>query len=96
MRTASSGLLSSKGVYRYQRRDEIGIYLLQIQRELAFAAEELRMLRLAADRASNDAIGQERHWSVRSIKRKMQHIFDKPGVAARAQAAAEPVRRGGI
>lgn len=67
---------------------------LQIQRELDLDAEEVRVLRLVAGGASNEAIGQELNWSTSSVKRRVQHIFDKLGVATRAQAAAEAVRRG--
>jgi DNA-binding NarL/FixJ family response regulator len=72
------------------------VRLLQIQRELDLDAEELRVLRLVADGASNEAIGQDLNWSVSSVKRKVQHIFDKLGVTTRTQAAAEAVRRGVI
>lgn len=67
---------------------------LQIQHELHLDAEEVRVLRLVAGGASNEAIGQELNWSISSVKRKVQHIFDKLGVTTRAQAAAEAVRRG--
>jgi DNA-binding NarL/FixJ family response regulator len=68
--------------------------LLQIQRELNLDGEELRVLRLVAGGASNEAIGQELNWSLSSVKRRVQGIFDKLGVTTRAQAAAEAVRRG--
>jgi DNA-binding NarL/FixJ family response regulator len=67
---------------------------LQIQRELDLDAEEVRVLRLVAGGASNEAIGQALNWSTSSVKRRVQHIFDKLGVTTRAQAAAEAVRRG--
>ncbi len=68
--------------------------LLQIQHELDLDDEEVRVLRLVAGGASNEAIGLELNWSRSSVKRKVQHIFNKLGVATRAQAAAEAVRRG--
>lgn len=67
---------------------------LQILHELDLDAEEAEVLRLVAGGASNETIAQELSWSVSSVKRKVQHIFDKLGVATRAQAAAEAVRRG--
>lgn len=71
-----------------------GFRRTQIQRELGLDDEEVRVLRLVADGASNEAIGVELSWSLSSVKRKVQHIFDKLGVTTRAQAAAEAVRRG--
>ncbi len=66
----------------------------QRQHDLGLDDEEVRVLRLVANGASNEAIGAELGWSRSSVKRKVQHIFDKLGVSTRAQAAAEAVRRG--
>ncbi|HVA89323.1 MAG TPA: response regulator transcription factor [Chloroflexota bacterium] len=67
---------------------------VQLQRELDLDDEEVRVLRLVAGGASNEAIGRDLNWSQSSVKRKVQHIFYKLGVTTRAQAAAEAVRRG--
>lgn len=68
----------------------------QVQRDLGLDDEEVRVLRLVAGGASNEEIGAALNWSRSSVKRKVQHIFDRLGVASRAQAAAEAVRRGVI
>jgi DNA-binding NarL/FixJ family response regulator len=44
--------------------------------------------------ASNPKIAVELHLSETTVKRKLQDVFEKLGVATRAQAAAEAVRRG--
>jgi two-component system, NarL family, response regulator DevR len=66
----------------------------QIQQVVGLSDQDVQVLRRVAAGASNDEIGRELGWSKASIKRKVQHIFDQLGVASRAQAAAEAVRRG--
>jgi two-component system response regulator DevR len=66
----------------------------QIQREVGLSEQDIEVLRRLAAGASNDEIGFELGWSKASVKRRVQHIFDQLGVATRAQAAAEAVRRG--
>lgn len=66
----------------------------QIQGEIGLGDEDIRVLHMLADGASNDTIGVALNWSKTSVKRKVQHIFDRLGVTTRAQAAAEAVRRG--
>jgi len=56
--------------------------------------DERRILRLLAAGASNPKIAAELYLSETTVKRKLQDIFEKLGVATRAQAAAEAVRRG--
>jgi two-component system, NarL family, response regulator DevR len=55
--------------------------------------EELRILRLLIEGASNDQMAAELYMSVASIKRKLRHIFTKLNVQNRAQAAAVIVQR---
>ena len=64
------------------------------RRELGLTDEETRVLRLLAAGASNPKIAAELYLSETTIKRKVQDIFEKLGVATRAQAAAEAARRG--
>lgn len=56
--------------------------------------EEIQILHLLADGASNSDIGQALYLSSTSVKRKLSRIFSKMNVQTRAQAAAEAVRRG--
>lgn len=56
--------------------------------------EEIQILHLLADGASNSDIGQVLYLSSTSVKRKLSRIFSKMNVQTRAQAAAEAVRRG--
>jgi DNA-binding NarL/FixJ family response regulator len=55
--------------------------------------EELRLLRLLIEGASNDQMAVELYMSVASVKRKLRHIFTKLNVQNRAQAAAVIVQR---
>ena len=66
----------------------------QIQQEVGLSDQDVEVLRMVAAGASNEEIGKRLGWSIASIKRKVQHIFDTLGVTTRAQAAAEAVRRG--
>lgn len=66
----------------------------QIQQEVGLSDQDIEVLRMVAAGASNEEIGKQLGWSIASIKRKVQHIFDTLGVTTRAQAAAEAVRRG--
>jgi len=63
-------------------------------REAGLTEDETRILARLAAGASNPKIAAELYLSETSVKRKLQDIFEKLGVATRAQAAAEAVRRG--
>jgi len=58
-----------------------------------FTDEELQILRLLVDGASNDQIAGELYMSVASVKRRLNKIFNKLGVNNRSLAIAETVRR---
>lgn len=58
-----------------------------------FTDEELKILRLLVDGASNDTIASELFMSVASVKRRLNKIFSKLGVSNRSLAIAETVRR---
>ncbi|HEX9076588.1 MAG TPA: response regulator transcription factor [Anaerolineae bacterium] len=66
----------------------------QIRHELGLSDEEIKVLRLISDGATNEEIAQETHWSERTIKREIEEIMSKLGARNRAQAAAEAIRRG--
>ncbi len=56
--------------------------------------QELRVLRMIADGATNKEIAEKLFWSEVTVKRKVQDILEKMGVANRAQAVAEAGKRG--
>jgi DNA-binding NarL/FixJ family response regulator len=64
------------------------------RREIGLTGEESQILGLLAAGASNPKIAAELYISETTVKRTLQEIFVKLGVATRAQAAAEAVRRG--
>jgi DNA-binding NarL/FixJ family response regulator len=68
--------------------------LERARREVGLTDEETRILALLVEGASNPKIAAELYLSETTAKRKLQDIFEKLGVATRAQAAAEAVRRG--
>lgn len=55
---------------------------------------DLRILKLVAGGATNKEIAVQLHWSEMTIKRRLSEIFDKLGVADRAEAVAQAMRRG--
>lgn len=60
----------------------------------AISEEELSVLRLIAEGATNEEIAKEKYWSARTAKRKVEEIVAKLGAKNRAQAAADAVRKG--
>jgi DNA-binding NarL/FixJ family response regulator len=56
--------------------------------------QELQVLRMIADGATNREIEEKLYWSEVTVKRKVQDILEKMGVANRAQAVAEASKRG--
>jgi DNA-binding NarL/FixJ family response regulator len=63
-------------------------------RESGFDEEDIAILKLLAQGATNREIAENTHWSEVSVKRKLQVIFDKLGVQDRTSAAVEATRRG--
>jgi len=61
--------------------------------ENGLSQEEIRLLRLLIEGASNDQMAAELYMSVASVKRKLRQIFTKLNVQNRAQAAAVIVQR---
>lgn len=62
--------------------------------ETGMDQEEIEILRLLSQGATNAEIAEKTHWSEVSVKRKLQSIFDKLGVEDRTSAAVEALRRG--
>jgi DNA-binding NarL/FixJ family response regulator len=56
--------------------------------------QELEVLRMIATGATNKEIAEKLYWSEVTVKRKVQDILEKMGVANRAQAVAEAGKRG--
>lgn len=107
LKSASDEMLVSavRAVYRGERvlsptvMDRVVHEFAEYSRERASRAsglsdDERRILRLLTAGASNPKIAAELYLSETTVKRKLQDIFEKLGVATRAQAAAEAVRRG--
>ena len=56
--------------------------------------QELQVLRMIANGSTNKEIAEMLFWSEVTVKRKVQDILEKMGVANRAQAVAEASKRG--
>jgi DNA-binding NarL/FixJ family response regulator len=56
--------------------------------------QELQVVRMIAAGATNKEIAEKLYWSEVTVKRKVQDILEKMGVANRAQAVAEAAKRG--
>ncbi len=66
----------------------------QAQTEAGLSPQEIEVLRLIAAGATNREIADRLYWSEVTVKRKVQDILEKLGVANRPQAVAEALRRG--
>jgi DNA-binding NarL/FixJ family response regulator len=62
--------------------------------EAGLTDQELQVVRMIADGATNKEIAEKLYWSEVTVKRKVQDILQKMGVANRAQAVAEAAKRG--
>ena|SRR5438552_3118371 len=56
--------------------------------------EDIEVLRMIADGATNKQIGEKLFWSEVTVKRRASEVYAKLDVADRAQAVAEAMRRG--
>lgn len=66
------------------------------RQESGLSDQELKVLREVAAGATNREIAERMFWSEVTVKRKVQDIIEKLGVANRAQAIAEAIRHGWI
>jgi DNA-binding NarL/FixJ family response regulator len=64
------------------------------RRDTGMDEEEVQILRLLSQGATNTEIARTTQWSEVSVKRKLQTIFDKLSVQDRTSAAVEAMRRG--
>ena len=62
--------------------------------ESGLTDQELQVLRMIAAGSTNKEIAEKLYWSEVTVKRKVQDILEKMGVANRAQAVAEAAKRG--
>ncbi len=66
----------------------------QVQRHYQLSSDDIRVLALIANGATNEEIAKETHWSESTVKRKIEEISTTLGARNRAQAAAIAVREG--
>ena len=66
----------------------------QAKQDSGLGDEEVEVLRMIADGATNKEIGEKLFWSEVTVKRRASEVYAKLGVADRAQAVAEAMRRG--
>jgi DNA-binding NarL/FixJ family response regulator len=81
--------LMDKILARYQE-----LARARAQQECCLMEEEMQVLQAMAAGHSNKDIADQLYWSEITVKRKVQDIFEKLGVANRVQAVAEAIRRG--
>jgi len=66
----------------------------RVRQETGLSPEELDMLRMAADGATNQEIAKRFFWSEVTVKKRMQEISEKLEATNRTQAVAIAIRRG--
>lgn len=66
----------------------------KVRLESGLTSQELRVLELAADGATNREIAEKLYWSEVTVKRKLHGITRKLSASDRTRAVAEAIRRG--
>lgn len=66
----------------------------KVRAESGLTDQEIQVLQMIAAGATNKEIAEKLYWSEVTVKRKVQDILEKMGVANRAQAVAEAGKRG--
>jgi DNA-binding NarL/FixJ family response regulator len=66
----------------------------RIRRESGLDQEDLRILEMVAEGATNQQIADALFWSEITVKKRMQEITRKLGASNRSQAVALAIRRG--
>lgn len=64
------------------------------RQESGLSEEELKILQLIAQGATNEEIAKQMYWSERTAKRKVEEIIARLNAKNRAQAVAEAIRKG--
>ena len=67
---------------------------VKIKYQSGLSDDELRVLALIAEGATNEKIARDMYWAQRTVRRKVDEIILKMGVKNRAQAVAEAVKKG--
>jgi len=83
----------SPSVMNHIARQFATLSRIQAQHQLGLADEEMQLLRLLVDGASNAEMAGALFVSEATVKRKLQDVFKKLNVTTRAQAAAMAVRQ---
>ncbi len=65
-----------------------------VRREHPLSPDEIRVLALIADGATNEEIAQEIHWSESTVKRRIEELMAALGARNRAQAVAIAIKEG--
>ena len=66
----------------------------QAMQQSGLRDDEVELLRMIAEGATNKEIGDKLFWSEVTVKRRASEVYAKLNVADRAQAVAEAMRRG--
>lgn len=91
---ASGERLMSPGLVDKMMRQFQDLAAQKVRADSGLTDHELQVLQLVAAGATNKEIADKLFWSEVTVKRKTQDIFEKLGVANRAQAVAEATKRG--
>ena len=84
-----SPLLVDKVLHQFQ-----SLATSELRRESGLTEEEIRILQLLAEGASNRQIADDLDYSEAAIKKKVQAILEKLQATNRTQAVANAIRRG--
>lgn len=86
--------LMSPGLVDKMMRQFQDLAAQKVRADSGLTDHELQVLQLVAGGATNKEIADKLFWSEVTVKRKTQDIFEKLGVANRAQAVGEATKRG--
>ncbi|HMD90469.1 MAG TPA: response regulator transcription factor [Anaerolineaceae bacterium] len=65
-----------------------------VTKEFGLSDEDVNLLKLVAEGATNHEIAEKLYWSETAVKRKLSDVFEKLNVTDRAQAIAVAMRHG--
>ena len=65
-----------------------------VTKEYGLSDEDINLLKLVAEGATNREISEKLFWSETAVKRKLSDVFEKMDVTDRAQAIAVAIRHG--
>ncbi len=93
-RVASGERLLSPALVDKMMRQFQDLAKEKVRADSGLTDQELQVLRLIAEGATNKEIADKLFWSEVTVKRKTQDIFEKLGVVNRAQAVGEATKKG--